>query len=349
MQDAALRALQALSTVSVDRPKPWFLAIVRNAAMTFMARNRRKSVAYVGDWRTSTRSTFHRRGWAAPNPEQELIAHEDGERLRQAIAGLPSPFLETLVMRNVNGLSYREIAEATETPVGTVMSPARPRASHARQNLQIRGMTDRDMSERLLRAERRARRRTRRHGLARVRARDAGRSGARRRVPAPCGAARRRSPSRAARDGPASARPPVAALTASAPSVPRAAGGPSARWLAMAVSARALARPAARWRWPPPSPRLGLRSGVGLTSLRTPYQARAAWLSIWSPDFARAEISGQPFNVASSDRHTVKPWLAGRTTVSASIVDLAPEGFPLVGGRVAIVDRIPRHARLPSQ
>jgi anti-sigma factor RsiW len=58
-------------------------------------------------------------------------------------------------------------------------------------------------------------------------------------------------------------------------------------------------------------------------------------------DFARAAIAGQPFDVASSDRHTVKPWLADRTTVSASIVDLAPKGFPLVGGRVAVIDRIP--------
>ena len=58
-------------------------------------------------------------------------------------------------------------------------------------------------------------------------------------------------------------------------------------------------------------------------------------------DFARAEIAGQPFDVASSDRHTVKPWLADRTTVSGTIVDLAPEGFPLVGGRVTIVDRVP--------
>jgi RNA polymerase sigma factor (sigma-70 family) len=70
---------------------------------------------------------------AAPNPEQELIALEDGERLRRAIAGLPSPFLETLVMRDINGLSYREIAEATETPVGTVMSRlARARAMLAK-------------------------------------------------------------------------------------------------------------------------------------------------------------------------------------------------------------------------
>jgi RNA polymerase sigma factor (sigma-70 family) len=70
---------------------------------------------------------------AASNPEQELIALEDSERLRQAIADLPSPFLETLVMRDINGLSYREIADATATPVGTVMSRlARARAMLAK-------------------------------------------------------------------------------------------------------------------------------------------------------------------------------------------------------------------------
>ena len=58
-------------------------------------------------------------------------------------------------------------------------------------------------------------------------------------------------------------------------------------------------------------------------------------------DFARAEIAGQPFDVASSDRHTVKPWLAARTTISAEIADLAQEGFPLEGGRIAVVDRVP--------
>jgi RNA polymerase sigma factor (sigma-70 family) len=133
VQDAALRALQALSTVSVDRPKPWFLAIVRNAAMTFMARNRRRTVAYVGDMADLDTLDLRQNDDAAPNPEQELIALEDGERMRQAIAGLPSPFLETLVMRDINGLSYREIAETTGTPVGTVMSRlARARAMLAK-------------------------------------------------------------------------------------------------------------------------------------------------------------------------------------------------------------------------
>jgi RNA polymerase sigma-70 factor, ECF subfamily len=133
VQDAALRALQALSTVSVDRPKPWFLAIVRNTAMTFMARHRRKTVAYAGDMTDLDALDLRQGDDVAPDPEQELIAKQDGERVRHAIASLPSPFLDTLIMRDVNGLSYREISEATEAPVGTVMSRlARARAMLAK-------------------------------------------------------------------------------------------------------------------------------------------------------------------------------------------------------------------------
>jgi anti-sigma factor RsiW len=85
---------------------------------------------------------------------------------------------------------------------------------------------------------------------------------------------------------------------------------------------------------------LGFAVGAGLTSLRAPAGSPDVVQHLVS-DFARAEIAGLPFDVASSDRHTVKPWLADRTTVSGTIVDLAPEGFPLVGGRVTIVDRVP--------
>jgi len=85
---------------------------------------------------------------------------------------------------------------------------------------------------------------------------------------------------------------------------------------------------------------LGFAVGTGVTSLRMQGASQGVAENLVS-DFARAEIAGQPFDVASSDRHTVKPWLAGRTTVSASIVDLASQGFPLVGGRVTVVDRIP--------
>jgi anti-sigma factor RsiW len=130
----------------------------------------------------------------------------------------------------------------------------------------------------------------------------------------------------------------IAALTASAPAAPQ----PQAPALTATVvpfrrrtwlDSRALAMAAS-------FAVLGFAVGAGLTSLRAPSGSGDVAQHLVS-DFARAEIAGQPFDVASSDRHTVKPWLANRTTVSGTIVDLAPEGFPLVGGRVTIVDRVP--------
>ena len=85
---------------------------------------------------------------------------------------------------------------------------------------------------------------------------------------------------------------------------------------------------------------LGFAVGAGLTSLRTPSASDAVAERLVA-DFARAEIAGQPFDVASSDRHTVKPWLAAHATISAQIADLAQEGFTLEGGRIAVVDRVP--------
>jgi anti-sigma factor RsiW len=130
----------------------------------------------------------------------------------------------------------------------------------------------------------------------------------------------------------------IAAMTTSAPAAPspQLAAAPSATvvpfrrrtWL----DSRAIAMAAS-------FAVLGFAVGAGLTSLRTSTGSDDVARNLVS-DFARAAIAGQPFDVASSDRHTVKPWLADRTTVSASIVDLAPR-FPLVGGRVAVIDRIP--------
>ncbi len=129
VQEAAIRALKALETTTIERPKPWFLAIVRNAAISWMAKNRPKDLSYAGDAADLDAIDPHL-AEGAPDPEAALIALEDGERLRAAIADLPSPLLDTLVMRDINGLSYRDIAEATGAPMGTVMSRlARARAS----------------------------------------------------------------------------------------------------------------------------------------------------------------------------------------------------------------------------
>jgi RNA polymerase sigma-70 factor (ECF subfamily) len=71
-------------------------------------------------------------GDPAPDAEARMIAADEGARLREAIAGLPLPLRETLLMRVLNGLSYRDIAAATDAPIGTVMSRlARARAALA--------------------------------------------------------------------------------------------------------------------------------------------------------------------------------------------------------------------------
>jgi RNA polymerase sigma factor (sigma-70 family) len=133
VQEAAMRALKALETTSVERARPWFLSIVRNAALTWMARNRPKNLSYVGDMTDLDAIDIGPGAEPALDAEQTLIALEDGERLRAAIAELPQPLLETLIMRDVNGLSYREIAAAIEAPIGTVMSRlSRARASVAK-------------------------------------------------------------------------------------------------------------------------------------------------------------------------------------------------------------------------
>ena len=100
----------------------------------------------------------------------------------------------------------------------------------------------------------------------------------------------------------------IAALTAPA--------APSSTVTFCAGAASGMERRSRRWRSPPRSPFSASPSGRALMSLRTQGASHGVAQSLVS-DFARAEIAGQPFDVASSDRHTVKPWLAGRTTVSA--------------------------------
>jgi RNA polymerase sigma-70 factor (ECF subfamily) len=121
VQDACLRALGSLDSISIERPRAWLLSIVRNTAFSWLAKNRPKTVLLTDDSQLLETVAASESG-AAPDPEEALIAKADQAALESAIEALPHLFREVIVMREINGLSYREIASAIGAPIGTVMS-----------------------------------------------------------------------------------------------------------------------------------------------------------------------------------------------------------------------------------
>lgn len=120
VQDACLRALNGVGGFSGGNSRAWFLAIVRNAALTFIQRNRRDTLMFTDDIEAAERAATGLPD--GPTPEAELIAKTDARQLANAIDALPFAFREAFVLREVNGLGYREISEVTQSPIGTVMS-----------------------------------------------------------------------------------------------------------------------------------------------------------------------------------------------------------------------------------
>jgi RNA polymerase sigma-70 factor (ECF subfamily) len=120
VQDACMRALRALETTAVERPRSWVLAIVRNTALTWMAKNRSNNVTSI-DGEDGV-ADLPQLADPSPSPEEAVITRADQGTVRAAIAALPEVFREAIVMREINGLSYREIAQAAGIPIGTVMS-----------------------------------------------------------------------------------------------------------------------------------------------------------------------------------------------------------------------------------
>jgi RNA polymerase sigma factor (sigma-70 family) len=122
VQEASLRAFRAIQRFAGGSAHAWVLSIVRNTAYSWLRKNRPSAVVTVEDLDTFEIALARPGDPDADTPESALIAQTDAECLRAAIAALPTPFRETLVLREIEGLDYREIAEVTEVPIGTVMS-----------------------------------------------------------------------------------------------------------------------------------------------------------------------------------------------------------------------------------
>ena len=122
VQEALLRAYRSFDETRSSNVRAWLLTIVRNCFLTWKVRSRDESAPR--DFGGTGASLEQDGGEAQEDetPESILIRHEDDCTMRFLIEGLPNPFREVLVLRDIEDMSYREIADITGVPMGTVMS-----------------------------------------------------------------------------------------------------------------------------------------------------------------------------------------------------------------------------------
>ena len=121
VQDACLRAVRFAGGYREGNPRAWLLRIVRNTAYSFLEKKRPAELAEPFD------ETIHMQ--PSGDAEAALLRATESRALQVALEALPVRFREALILRELEGLSYKEIASVMEIPIGTVMSSlARARA-----------------------------------------------------------------------------------------------------------------------------------------------------------------------------------------------------------------------------
>jgi RNA polymerase sigma-70 factor (ECF subfamily) len=135
VQEACLNAFRGIGSFAGVNARAWLLTIVRRTAYVWLKENRSAALVMVDDLvaveEKQAKQCAASGEVGSQTPEAALIAKADAARLESAIAALPLPFRETLVLRDIQELDYRDIAEVTKVPVGTVMS----RLARARHRL----------------------------------------------------------------------------------------------------------------------------------------------------------------------------------------------------------------------
>ena len=129
VQECYLRALRHFDSYRGPAMKPWLLAILRNVCNAEFTRRAKGEVS--ADYTQDELAAKETPMWQEPHtsPEKMILQQQDSTTIRRLVAELPEPFREAIVLREVNELSYKEIAEVAGVPVGTVMSRlARARA-----------------------------------------------------------------------------------------------------------------------------------------------------------------------------------------------------------------------------
>ena len=134
VQEACLRAFKFFGGFQGGDPRAWLLKIVRNTSYSFLEKNRPASLAEEFDEKVHVSDT------PEPDAETALVKSVESKMLREALDELPVKFREVIVLRELEGLSYKEIAEVADMPIGTVMSSlARGRERLRESLLRARG------------------------------------------------------------------------------------------------------------------------------------------------------------------------------------------------------------------
>lgn len=129
VQEAYIRALKYFDSFRGSEIRPWLLGIVRNTCFTWLQGNRHGDEALEFDEDRDSGTYEAAYGGKDNNPEAMLLSKQESSRLNLAISTLPAVFREVLVLRELEGMSYDEIAAVAGIPSGTVMSRlARARA-----------------------------------------------------------------------------------------------------------------------------------------------------------------------------------------------------------------------------
>lgn len=134
VQEAAIRAFRGIKGFGAVNARAWSLTIVRNTAFSWLTKNRPKAVTYIDDLNPAEQQELEHggpHGTRIETPEDVALFKADAAAIQQALAQLPTQFREVIVLREINQMNYRDIAEITNVPIGTVMS----RLSRARQLL----------------------------------------------------------------------------------------------------------------------------------------------------------------------------------------------------------------------
>ena len=116
VQEAYLRAYRHFGGFRGDDGRAWVLGVVRNTCLTWLAKNRHPEPTTPFD------DARHGPPADAPGPDSPLLRAESRATLHRALAQIPPEYREVLVLRELEGLSYKDIATVTGSPIGTVMS-----------------------------------------------------------------------------------------------------------------------------------------------------------------------------------------------------------------------------------